>query len=214
MNSASLLRFLEDFGHPRGVGPVQALPELVSEEAPMEAEPVDEPTLEERLAMAREEGANSARAELGERHLADLQKQKAELATAAQQMLDASITKLSAATEELFAQYDSWLDRLFETSLRPLVSGVAHAATLDEFKSRLLEAAGKDGVKVKLTGPEALVVRMQEMLQSSGLEIEARPDGQAELRAEIDAQCLQTRFSRVEELLSSGLKTLPEARDD
>jgi hypothetical protein len=214
MTATSLLRFLEDFGRPSAVQAAQAV--AVPEFQPAHAATApfgNEKSLEDALAEAREEGASEARAELEERHRAELQQMRTEFEIAAQKARDAEISALTDAMEGLFAQYDAWLDRLFETSLRPLIARIAHAAALEEFKSRLLAAADSEGMAIKLAGPENLVRQMAEMLGSHGLKVDTQVSESGELHAEIDKQSLQTRLGRIDELLSSGVTPSPEARD-
>ncbi len=219
MSSASLLRFLEDFGHPSagapsgmpaGASSIVAMPEAADFAVIAE----EDPSLEERLASARAEGVREAVEEMSKRHRAELVKLRNELEGAAKKARDDEMAAFATATEALFAQYDAWLDRMFEASLRPLIATAARDTALEALKERILEAAGRRSLPVRLCGPESAVAQMTEMLKSTGLEVDAQPDGGTELRAEIDAQSLQTRFGRIGELLSTGLKTMPEAGDD
>ena len=210
MSAASLFRFLEDFDRPAGsaVKPVPASMEFEPAFRPESVAAVQEParkeSIEELLAQAREEGAALARDEMTRRHRDEMQKLRAELESAALEARQAEIAALCGATKALFEQYDSWLDRMFETSLRPLIAGFARKSALDTFKSQLLEAVGRKGACVRLSGPQELVSQMVEMLRPHGIEIETGADESGELRATFDAQSLQTRFDRIEDLLATG----------
>lgn len=219
MSSASLLRFLEDFDHPSAGAP-SGMPAgassfvAMSEAANLAVIAEDEPSLEEQLASARAEGAREAREEMSKRHHDELLKLRIELEGAANKARDDEMAALAAATEALFSQYDAWLDRMFEASLRPLIETAARDVALETLKERIVEAAGRRNLPVRLSGPESAVAWMAGMLRNVGLDVDAQPDSGTELRAEIDAESLQTRFGRIGELLATGLKTMPEAGHD
>lgn len=215
MTIAPVVRFLEDFGRaiaPGGEAPARRARAQAESGGAAAADTTD--AVESARREAFGEGFAAARDELERDWSARVDAAVAETRQVAEAARAADIAALSAAVEALFGEYDAFIDRTFDTALRPLLAEALEAQALEQFKARLVEAVERKGMAVCLSGPARLTADMVALLAGQGVETVIGDDGGPDLTARLDGVTLRARLGRVEAFVAGLAAAETDGRDD